>query len=178
MAFNFNGNTPKVITYNGNDVKKLIYNGVTVWTKSNPVYWLQGASHGSGGTYGAGYPTQWTVTYEDVNCDHPEDCGIYEDLQIAGIECRSDEAWTVHAQATGSTGGNETMEIVVSDVLGYDPEEDGTITSYISINGYVINKRGTHIINVSGLSSVTMYAYLSNFEYCTTYFSIDSIRFY
>ena len=31
MAFQFDGNTPGVITYNGNQVQTLVYNGVTVW---------------------------------------------------------------------------------------------------------------------------------------------------
>lgn len=33
MAFSFNGNTPKVITFNNQDVKKLIYNNDVVWEK-------------------------------------------------------------------------------------------------------------------------------------------------
>jgi hypothetical protein len=169
MAFNFNGNTPKVITYNGNDVKKLIYNGVTVWTKSNPVYWLQGASHGEGGTVSAGYPTEWTITFTDVRCDHPEDCEIYIRNVMAEIYCNSAEEWWVEAQATGSTNGNQYMEIVVSQMT------EGSAS--IACNGTTISKAGTYTINVDGLSTVTMYASLHWWS-DPGYFSIDSIRFY
>jgi uncharacterized repeat protein (TIGR02543 family) len=143
------------------------------WVRySNPMYWYNGSS------YAAGYPTRWTVTAEDVDCDHPEDCEIGKGLDIHNLSGSCDEPWSFQAQATGNTGGNKYMEVVVREVVGYSPAGDGSITSTISINGYVINKAGTHTINVDGLNSVTMYADLSNFEYSQTYFVISSIRFY
>lgn len=163
MGFSFNGNTPKNITYNGNVVKTLEYNGVTVWKKSNPVYWYNGSS------YGSGYPSTWTITKaKPNNCDHPEDCEVYYRNTLATPYAHLGEhPWSVEGYATGNTGGNEYMEIVTSNMDGY-----------IVVNGVTISTAGTHTINVSGLSSVTMYLYLSGFEGDPGSLTVNSIRFY
>lgn len=129
---------------------------------SNPVYWYNGSS------YGSGYPSSWTVTATDVQCDHAEDCEIYYRTSINDLYANHHEPWSMSLQATGSTGGNQYMEIVVS----------GVQYGSLSINGTTITSGGTYTINVGGLSSVTMYASLGGHEYAVGSIPIKSIRFY
>lgn len=134
-----------------------------IWERtSNPVYWYNGSS------YGSGYPSNWTVTATDVDCNHAEDCEIYYRTPINDLYANHHEPWSLNAQATGSTGGNQYMEIVVS----------GVQYGSLSINGTTITSGGTYTINVSGISSVTMYASLGGHEYAVGSIPIKSIRFY
>lgn len=133
------------------------------WVRySNPMYWYNGSS------YGAGYPTQWTITGTDVNCDHEEDCEIYYTNSIRQLYANHHEGWSLNAQATGGTGGNQFMEIAIT----------GFSYATLTINGKSITSTGTYKIDVTGLSSVTMYASLGGHEYAVGEITISSIKFY
>lgn len=176
MAFKYNGNDPKKIFYTGYDVngayltnaevKEVKYYNDVVWKRSNPVYWYNGSS------YGVGYPTNWTVTSTDVDCNDPEDCEIYYRTDIHDIYANHHEPWSLTAQATGNTGDNETMEIVVSGV------QYGSLSIAGASKTTTITSAGTYKIDVSGLSTVTMTASLGGHEYAVGSIPISSIRFY
>lgn len=129
---------------------------------SNPMYWYNGSS------YGSGYPSDWTIVETDVNCDHEEDCEIYYRTPINNLYANHHEPWSLSAKATGKTGGNQYIEIVIS----------GMAYGSLSVNGKTITTAGTHKIDITNISDITIYANLGGNEYAVGNIAINSIKFY
>lgn len=161
MAFKYNGNTPKKITYNSQNVKKLVYNGVTVWKASSPFYWWQRLVDGSGNHYAqfaSGYPTEWSVI--ERGCDS---CGLASSGNFYMAEntlyCNSDCGGYIYLRASASANGCKKAKIYVSQTFKcvlkangntlYNFETQGNGNEYYGAGTYTVDVSDTLTLDLS-----------------------------
>lgn len=145
MAFKYNGNTPKKITYNSQNVKKLVYNGVTVWTASTPFYWFQRKRDDTHDwyEYEPGYPTEWTKT--EICCEDNATWNLT--LHEPSVSC---DNWDAHlrCKAEASAKGNQYATIYVADYAWGN--------STLTANGQKFTSGGTYTIDVSATDKLSL----------------------
>lgn len=152
MAFKYNGNTPKKITYNSQNVKRLIYNNTVVWTASNPIYWFNRITNSDGSEQQiltSGYQGEWEMT--EWCCDelnYVAGSAYTKDIWHINPTCSSGEHSALFGgTASGATGGNPYATIYITQMAS---------GCSLTANGTKITSAGTYEIDVSGTSTLNL----------------------
>lgn len=149
MAFDYNENIPKKITYNEKNVKRIVHkDGTVLWTAATPFYWfqrLQGENE-QYYEYADGYPTEWTKT--GICCEDNASWNLK--LHEPSVSC---DNWDAHlgAKAEASAKGNKYVTVYVVDHAWGN--------SKLTLNGQEFTSAGTHTVDVSATDKLTMELY-------------------
>ena len=152
MAFKYNGNVPKKITYNSQNVKRLIYNGTVIWTAPNPIYWFNCVVNSDGNEEQVltdGYQGEWKMTSwccDELN--YVDSSYLTKDIWYINPVCNSSEHGALfRGIASGATGSTLYATIYVSQMAS---------GCSLTANETKITTAGIYDIDVSGATTLNL----------------------